>query len=60
MNGTVKEVRFDVWCSTCKNCAVKETDDPCNECLAQGCNEDSTKPILWEQMKTPIKTNSQK
>jgi hypothetical protein len=42
-----KEVLFSLWCSSCKHKDTNETDDPCNECLAQGWNIDSTKPIFY-------------
>lgn len=40
-----KEVMFYKWCKECKNFETPETDDPCNECLTQPWNVDSTKPI---------------
>ena len=40
-----KEVRFDLYCSQCKEEKTKETDDPCNECLAEPINQYSNKPI---------------
>ena len=48
MNET-KEVNYRVYCPMCKNYDLKETDEPCNECLAQGYNIDSVKPIRFEQ-----------
>ena len=50
MNET-KEVRFDLWCSTCEHHDKNETDDPCNACLAQGFNVDSTKPVMYKEKK---------
>lgn len=46
---SIKEVRFDIYCSKCKNSNTPETEDPCNDCLAQGWNEDSKKPILFKE-----------
>ena len=40
-----KEVRFDLYCSQCKEEKTKETDDPCNECLAEPINQYSNTPI---------------
>lgn len=42
------EVRFDIWCPYCIHKDELPTKDPCNECLTQGWNVDSRKPILWE------------
>jgi len=44
-----KIVEFWVWCKRCKHNAVPETEDPCNECLADSVNEDSHKPTRWEE-----------
>ena len=41
-----KEVRFDLYCVNCINYAKDETDDPCNDCLANPSNEDSHKPEI--------------
>lgn len=46
-----KEVRFDIWCQSCEHGTKNENEDPCWDCLAQGWNEDSTKPIYWEEKK---------
>lgn len=43
-----KEVWFDVYCQQCKNYEKSESEDPCWECLNQGWNEDSHKPIRFE------------
>lgn len=47
MNNT-KEVRFDKWCSKCEHYDKNATDLPCNDCLAQGWNVDSTKPLYFK------------
>lgn len=47
MNNT-KEVRFDQWCPKCEHYDKNATDLPCNDCLAQGWNVDSTKPIYFK------------
>lgn len=49
MENRTKEVYFNKYCRICKNWNVKETDDPCNECLTQGWNVDSRKPINYEE-----------
>lgn len=43
-----KEVYFDQYCKNCKHKDKLETDDPCDECLAEPVNLYSHKPIKWE------------
>lgn len=43
-----KEVRFDVYCKTCIHYDKSESEDPCWDCLNQGWNEDTHRPILYE------------
>ena len=47
--GKTKEVYYDKWCNKCINKNVEEIKDPCNECLTQGWNEFSHKPINFEE-----------
>ena len=47
-----KEVYFYKYCPECKYQDVVETDDPCNECLTNPSNENSHKPVKFEQKKT--------
>lgn len=42
-----KEVRFDLYCRSCVNKDTPEKDEPCSECLSQGWNDDSRKPIRY-------------
>lgn len=44
-----KEVFFDVYCCECKYEKVEEIEDPCNECLGYPCNENSHKPVKYEE-----------
>lgn len=44
----LKEVRFDLYCSKCLNETLSEHEDPCDECLAQGWNDESHKPIRFK------------
>lgn len=44
-----KEVRFDEYCKLCKNYEKSESEDPCWDCLNQGWNDDSHKPIRFEE-----------
>ena len=52
MDGGMKEVYFEQYCKTCVNRDIKETEDPCNECLTTSARENSHKPIRYvESMK---------
>ena len=44
-----KEVYFDPYCSTCKHCKKKETEDPCDDCLNEPVNLYSHKPVYGEE-----------
>ena len=44
-----KEVRFDLYCETCKHKDKPEHYDPCNECLENGMNHGSEKPTCYEE-----------
>lgn len=41
-------VDFANYCLTCKNRAVNSVDEPCNDCLANPTNTDSTRPVNWQ------------
>lgn len=43
-----KEVYFDQYCKSCKCHGLKESKDPCNDCLAEPSNTNSHKPINYE------------
>ena len=40
-----KEVYFDQYCKSCKHRGLKESKDPCNDCLAEPSNTNSHKPM---------------
>ena len=44
-----KEVLFYNYCSHCKHKDVKETYEPCNECLTHPVNENSHKPVMFQE-----------
>ena len=44
MAGNLKEVNYARYCRVCKHRKVKETEDPCIECLAEGARIDTHKP----------------
>lgn len=43
-----KEVYFDQYCKSCKHRGLKESKDPCNDCLAESSNTNSHKPMNYE------------
>lgn len=51
MIGDNKEVFFQKYCPTCKHEAESEFDveSPCYECLDNPVNQDSHKPVNWEE-----------
>lgn len=49
MNENMKEVYFDQYCKTCKHEKLKENEEPCDECLAEGARPESHKPARWEE-----------
>lgn len=44
-----KEVRFDIYCKNCRHYEKSEAQDPCYDCLDNGWNEDSHKPVYFEE-----------
>ena len=44
-----KEVWFWDWCPKCKYCDLKESEDPCDDCLSEPSNEDSHKPVYFKE-----------
>ena len=49
MYSDYKEVDFKHWCPKCKHRDVKETMDPCNECLEVGMREGTRKPEYFKE-----------
>lgn len=49
MQNVVKEVYFDQYCKSCEFENVKESEDPCCECLAEPSNFNSHKPVRWKK-----------
>lgn len=44
-----KEVYFDEFCPKCKHEKKKENESPCDECLEEGMNLYSHKPVRFEE-----------
>lgn len=51
MKYNYKVACFANHCPTCKYEAVKEEDEPCNECLDYPVNLNTDKPVKWEEKK---------
>ena len=47
----IKEVYFNQYCQKCTYKDVVEQDDPCNECLTYPSNENSHRPVKFEEAK---------
>lgn len=46
-----KEVYFNEYCKTCEHRKVKDTEEPCNECLDNPINVYSHKPVNYKKAK---------
>lgn len=49
MTDEMKEVYFFEYCETCKHHLVKESEDPCDECLTEPANANSHRPVKYEK-----------
>ena len=47
MDENMKLVEFDKYCPTCQNKNTEDSEDPCNECLAEGARQYSHKPLRY-------------
>lgn len=46
---SLKEVLFNLYCDKCKHELVNIDEDPCHSCLNEPANEDSHKPVFFEE-----------
>ena len=46
-----KIVEFEMYCKSCKHEKKSEEEFPCFECLGISVNEDSRRPVYWEEKK---------
>lgn len=51
MQDDYREVRFDIYCETCKHKEKEENEEPCCECLEKPINLNTEKPVRWEEKK---------
>lgn len=49
MEDNYKEVDFEKYCKTCKYKDLKESKDPCNECLEEYSNLYTHKPVKYKE-----------
>lgn len=49
MEDNYKEVYFNLYCDSCKYKDLDESHDPCDECLENGANLYSHKPVKWKE-----------
>lgn len=49
MQDDYREVRFDIYCETCKHKEKKENEEPCDECLEDPINLNTEKPVRWKE-----------
>lgn len=52
MEGAMKEVDYSKYCKMCKNRDLKENEEPCWECLTNPVNEDTHRPVMFEERGT--------
>lgn len=45
----MKEVQYAKYCPKCKYLSKKENEEPCWECLTEFVNENSQKPLCFEE-----------
>lgn len=51
MEVTMKEVHYSEYCYRCKHAPKADFEDPCDECLEHPSNENSHKPVNFEEAK---------
>lgn len=44
-----REVNFSKYCIKCKHFRKPEWKEPCNACLTHAVNQNSEKPVYWEE-----------
>lgn len=49
MEQVYKEVYFDQYCKSCEYKDVKESEDPCYDCLEEPVNLESHKPVNYKE-----------
>lgn len=49
MENNVKIVDFHKYCKTCKHSKKKDIEEPCDECLDNPTNKNTSRPVNWEE-----------
>lgn len=44
-----KIVEFEKWCHKCKHADMRETEEPCCDCLYEAVNVDFRRPVYFEE-----------
>lgn len=44
-----REVRFDLYCKTCKYRTKPEHEDPCNDCMDTPVRRETSVPLYWRK-----------
>ena len=44
-----REVRFDLYCKTCKYWESPQEEEPCDSCLSEPFNYDTDRPVNWKK-----------
>lgn len=44
-----KEVLFSMYCPKCRHAKCADSENPCDECLANPVNQNSHKPIFFKE-----------
>lgn len=53
-----KLVNFYKWCEHCEHKKKKENEDPCDLCLGETVNEDSTRPLYYSGPTPPDRSKN--
>lgn len=48
-DNNMKEVKFVLYCGKCKHAKLKESEEPCNECLGVTARQYTRKPLRFEE-----------
>lgn len=49
MSEEYREVDFEQYCPKCKHEKMEETKEPCNGCLGEPVNHQSSKPTMYKE-----------
>lgn len=58
MRSQTKEVYFNIYCPQCVHYSKAESEDPCWDCLENGYNFDSHRPVKFKNKDEEVKNES--